>query len=57
MPLPAPPPHLEEGIQMEGKLGYNPALQCLQDLNQATAQLESELSEEAQKLDHKYNVQ
>ena len=26
MPLPAPPPDLEEGIQTKGKLGYNPAL-------------------------------
>ena len=51
-----PLPSLEEGIQMEGKLGYNPTLQCLQDFNQARAQLESELSEEAQKLDHKYNT-
>ena len=57
MPSPAPPPHLEEGIQMEGKSGYNPALQHLQEFNQARAQLESEQSEEAQKLDHKYNTQ
>ena len=56
MPSPAPPPHLEEGIQMEGKLGYNPALQHLQDFNQAIAQLGSEQSEEAQNLDHKYNA-
>ena len=47
------PPHLEEGIQTEGKLGYSPALQCLQDFNQARAQLESKQSEEAQKLDCK----
>ena len=52
MPSPAPAPHLEEGVQMEGKLGYNPALQCLQDFNQARAQLESKQSEDAQKLDH-----
>ena len=52
-----PPPHLEEGVQMEGKSGYNPVLQCLQDVNQATAQLKSDQSEEAQKLDHKYNAQ
>ena len=56
MPLSAPPPHLEEGIQMEENLGYNPALQCLQDYNWARAQLENELSEEAQKLDCKYNT-
>ena len=56
MPSPAPPPHLEEGIQMEGKLGYNPALQCLQDFDKARAQLESKQSEEAQKLDCKYNA-
>ena len=46
MPSLAPPPHLEEGIHMEGKLGYNPALQYLQDFNQAIAQLKSEQSEE-----------
>ena len=56
MPLPTPPPCLEEGIQMEGKLGYNPALQCLQNFNQVRAQLESEPSEEAQKLDCIYNA-
>ena len=56
MPSPALPPHLEEGIQIEGKSGYNLALQHLQDFNQARAQLESEQSEEAQKLDHKYNA-
>ena len=42
---------------MEEKSGYNPALQCIQEFNQARSQLESELSEEAQKLDHKYNTQ
>ena len=41
---------------MEGKLGYNPALQYLQDFNQARAHIESKQSEEAQKLDHKYNT-
>ena len=56
MPSPASPPCLEEGIQMEGKSGYNPSLQCPQDFNQGKAQLESNLSEEAQKLDHKYNA-
>ena len=56
MPSPALPPCLDEGIQMERKLGYNPALQHLQDFNQAIAQLESEQSEEAQKLDCKYNA-
>ena len=57
IPLPAPPPHLEEGIQMEGRLGYNLDLQCLQDFNQAKACLESKQSKEAQKLEHKYNTQ
>ena len=47
MPSPDPPPCLEDGIQTEGKLGYTPALQHLQDFNQARAQLESEQSEEA----------
>ena len=56
MSSPVPPPHLEEANQMEGKLGYNPALQCLQDFNQARAQLESEQSEKAQKLDCKYKA-
>ena len=55
-PSPAPPPCLEEGVQMEGKLGYNQALQCLKNFNQARAQLESEQNNEAQKLDHKYDV-
>ena len=35
MPSPATPPCLEEGIQMEERLGHNPALQCLEDFNQA----------------------
>ena len=35
---------------------YNLALQCLEDINQARAQLESEQSKEAQKLNHKYNA-
>ena len=52
----SPPPHLEEGTQMEEKLGYNLALQCLQDFNQARAQLKSMQSKEAQKLDHMYNA-
>ena len=56
MPSPTPPPDLEEGIQMEGKSGYNPALQHPQTFNQARAKLESKHSEEAQKLHHKYNA-
>ena len=40
---------------MEVRLGYNPSLQCLQNFNQPRAQLESELSKETQKLEHKYN--
>ena len=56
MPLPASPPHLEENIQMEGKLGYNLALQCLLDFNPSRAQLESKQTEDTQKLDHKYNA-
>ena len=39
------------------KLGYNPALQCLQDFNQARARLKRDQSKEAQKLEHKYNAQ
>ena len=46
--------HLEEGTQMEHELGYNPALQELQDFNKARNHLECELGEEAQKLAHKY---
>ena len=53
VPSSAPPLCLEEGIQMEGKVGYNPALQHLQDFNQARSQLESKQSVEAQMLDHK----
>ena len=56
MPSLAAPPHLEEGTQTEGKSGYNPALQHLQDFNHTRSQLESEQSKEAQKLDHKYNA-
>ena len=41
---------------MKRRSGYNPALQSLQDFNQARAQLESEQSEKAQKLEHKYNA-
>ena len=44
-----------EVIQMEEELGYNPALQWLQDFNQARAQLECKLGEQAQKLAHKYD--
>ena len=52
------PPLIEEGIQNEegsgyNKSGYNPALQWLQDYNQAKAQLECKLSKQAQKLAHK----
>ena len=52
--LPSPPRRI---FEMEENLGYNPALQCLQGFNQARAQLECELIEEAQKLDCKYNTQ
>ena len=53
-------PLTEEGIQTEEEsvhkgLGYNPALQRLQDYNQAQTQLECELSEQAQKLAQKYD--
>ena len=49
------PLHIEEGVQTEEELGYTPALQQLQDFNQARAQLECELGEQAQKLAHKYD--
>ena len=49
------PTHLEEDIQTERKLGYNPTLQCLQVFNKARGQLESKQGKEAQKLDHKNN--
>ena len=60
--LPTLCPLTEEGIQMEEELGYkgmgyNLALQWLQDYNQAKAQLECELGEQAQKLAHKYDDQ
>ena len=48
-------PHLEEGTQTEEELGYNPALQQLQDFHQAITQLECELGDEAQKLAHNSN--
>ena len=51
-----PLPTWKKVFRWEQKLGYNPALQCLQDFNQTRAQIESELSEDAQKLDHKYNT-
>ena len=46
-------PHLEESTQTEEELGYNPALQWLQDFHQARTQLECELGEEAQELAYK----
>ena len=61
VPTSTPPPHLEEGTQMEGGpgyhpastqmeggSGYHPALKLLQDTNQAKAQLEYELVQETQ---------
>ena len=51
------PPYLEEGIQTEEQLGYNPAPRWLQEFNQAGSQLECELSEETQKLACKYKDQ
>ena len=56
IPLLAPSPLPKEGVQMEIRPGYNPALQCLQNFNQARAQLESKLSEDTQMLEHKYNA-
>ena len=55
-------PLIEEGIQTEKglgyeELGYSPALQWLEDYNQARAQLECELGEQAQKLAHIYDGQ
>ena len=60
IPSCALPPLTEEGIQTEegsgyDKSGYKPSLQWLQDYNQAKAQLECEVSEQAQKLPHKYD--
>ena len=60
VPQSAPHPFIEESIQNKERLGYkglgyNPALQWLQDYNQARAQLESEFDEQAQKLAHKYD--
>ena len=66
-PLPTPPPQLEEGTQTEGgpdchpasiqteeESGYHPSLKLLQDNNQARAQLEYELVQEAQELAERY---
>ena len=58
--LPTFLPLTEEGIQTEEELvheglGYNPALHRLQDYNQAKAQLECEVSKQAQKLAQKYD--
>ena len=50
IPLSAPHLHQEEGTQMEGGLGFHPALKLLQDANQARAQLECELVQETQEL-------
>ena len=54
VPMSAPPPHLEEEIQMEGGSGYHPALKLLQDINQARAQLEYELIQEKEELAERY---
>ena len=63
VPMPAPPPHLEEStqteegsgchpasIQTEGGSGYHPSLKLLQDSNKARAQLEYELIQETEEL-------
>ena len=62
VPLPAPPPQLEEGIQAKGGLdshpistqteglGYHPSLKLLWEANQARTQLEYELIKETQEL-------
>ena len=52
IPLSALLPHLEETTQTGEELGYNPALQQLQEFHQARTHLESELGEAAQKLAH-----
>ena len=57
--LPTLLPLIEEGVQTEEELvhkglDYNLALQQLQDFNQAKAQLEHELSKQAQRLAWKY---
>ena len=67
VPLPTPPPQLEEGTQMGGGSGchpsstqmdrglqYHPSLKPLQDNNQARAQLEYELIQEAHELVESY---
>ena len=51
------PSLLKEDMLMVVGSDYNVSLQCLQNFNQAGTQLESEQSEEAQKLECKYNVQ
>ena len=50
----APHPCQEEGTQMEGGLGFHPALKLLQDVSQARAQLEYELVQETQELVWRY---
>ena len=55
IPLSACLPLLEEVTQTGEELGYNPALQQLQDFHQARTQLECEPGEAAQKLARKYN--
>ena len=47
--------HLKAVTQTGEELGYNAALQQLQDFHQAKSQLEYELGEAAQKLVHKYD--
>ena len=49
------PPHQEEGTQMEEGSGFHPALRCLQNINQARAQLKCELAQETQGLAERYN--
>ena len=48
IPLSALHPCQEESSQMEGRLGFHPALKLIQDANQAKAQLQCDLVLETQ---------
>ena len=55
IPLSTLLPHQEQGTQMEKESGYHPALQQLQDFNQARIQLECKLGQEAQEVAQRYD--
>ena len=48
-------PHQEEVTQTEEGLGFNPALKHLQNINQASVQMECELAQETQGLAQRYD--